>query len=187
MNRRKQGEGTLRLRKDGRWEGRIVVGYDENNRPKTKTITVKTKLECEDKLRKLKEKLGKAREKIKSDMPFGEWLDFWYQNFCKPALRETTQAGYENCIYNHIIPTIGKIPLNKLTQNDLQQFYARLKKGGRLKDVNTKGTGVSDRMVRSCHGRCRSALEKAVTEGLIATNPAIGCKLPPRKDGKCKC
>ncbi len=181
MNRRKQGEGTLRLRKDGRWEGRIVIGYDENNMPKTKTVTAKTKFECEEKIRKLKEELGKAREKIKPDMPFGEWLDFWYQNFCKPALRETTKASYENFIYNHIIPTIGKIPLNKLLQNDLQQFYARLKKGGRLKDVNTKGTGVSDRMVRSCHGRCRSALEKAVTEGLIATNPAIGCKLPPKK------
>ena len=36
---------------------------------------------------------------------------------------------YENRIYNHIIPEIGKIPLCKLTQNDLQQFYARLKKG----------------------------------------------------------
>ncbi len=114
-------------------------------------------------------------------MPFSEWIDFWYQNFCKPALRETTKAGYENCIYNHIIPTIGKTPLNKLSQNDLQQFYVRLKKGGRLKDVNTKGTGVSDRMVRSYHGRCRSALEKAMTEGLITTNPAIGCKLPPKK------
>lgn len=29
--KRKSGEGTLRLRKDGRWEGRIVVGYNEKN------------------------------------------------------------------------------------------------------------------------------------------------------------
>lgn len=28
--KRKNGEGTVRLRKDGRWEGRIVIGYDEN-------------------------------------------------------------------------------------------------------------------------------------------------------------
>ena len=25
--KRKKGEGTVRLRKDGRWEGRVVVGY----------------------------------------------------------------------------------------------------------------------------------------------------------------
>ena len=30
--KRKAGEGTLRLRKDGRWEGRIVVDYDENGK-----------------------------------------------------------------------------------------------------------------------------------------------------------
>ncbi|MGM9666783.1 MAG: tyrosine-type recombinase/integrase, partial [Eubacteriales bacterium] len=43
------------------------------------------------------------------------------------------------------------------------------------------GEGLSDRMVRSCHTTCRTALEKAVTEGLITTNPAIGCRLPPKK------
>ena len=32
-----------------------------------------------------------------------------------------------------------------------------------------------------CHATCRSALEKAVQEGLIRVNPAIGCKIPPKK------
>ena len=32
-----------------------------------------------------------------------------------------------------------------------------------------------------CHATCRSALEKAVQDGLIRVNPAIGCKLPPKK------
>ena len=27
--KRKKGEGTVRLHKDGRWEGRVVVGYVE--------------------------------------------------------------------------------------------------------------------------------------------------------------
>ena len=40
--RRKSGEGTVRERKDGRWEGRIVVSYDEKGLPKTKNVTAKT-------------------------------------------------------------------------------------------------------------------------------------------------
>ena len=32
-----------------------------------------------------------------------------------------------------------------------------------------------------CHATCRSALEKAAQDGLIRVNPAIGCKLPPKK------
>ncbi len=184
--KRKNGEGTVRLRKDGRWEGRVVIGYDDKGNPKTKSVLAHTKGECVEKLERLKEECGRTAEKLKPDMPFGEWIDFWYQYFSSPKLRPTTQATYENRIYGHIIPSIGKIPLSKLTQNDLQQFYAKLKRTGRKTNVELKGTGVSDRMVRSCHALCRSSLEKAVEEGLITRNPSIGCKLPPKKNGEMK-
>ena len=184
--KRKNGEGTVRLRKDGRWEGRVVIGYDDKGNPKTKSVLAHTKGECVEKLEKLKEECGRTAEKLKPDMPFGEWIDFWYQYFSSPKLRPTTQATYENRIYGHIIPSIGKIPISKLTQNDLQQFYAKLKRTGRKVNVELKGTGVSDRMVRSCHALCRSSLEKAVEEGLITRNPSIGCKLPPKKNGEMK-
>ena len=96
----------------------------------------------------------------------------------------TTQKCYEDRIYKHIIPGLGAIPLNKLRQSDLQQFYAELKKNGRLLRQDYFGPGLSDRMVRACHGTCRAALEKAVTEKLIPVNPAVGCKLPPKKSGE---
>ena len=181
MAKRKYGDGSVFERKDGRWEGRLVVGYKENGYAKTKSVTAPTKTECEERLKKLREEVGRRSERIKPEMLFGDWIDFWYQNFSKPKLRPTTQACYEGRIYTHIIPQIGQIPLNKLTQNELQQFYARLKKSGRKKHVEKFGEGLSDRMVRSCHTTCRTALEKAVTEGLIRTNPAVGCKLPPKK------
>ena len=117
-------------------------------------------------------------------MPFGEWIDLWYKTWSKPALRPTTQHCYEDRIYKHIIPGIGTIPLNKLQQSDLQQFYAELKKSGRLLRQEYYGPGLSDRMVRSCHATCRTALDKAVNEKLIPYNPAIGCKLPPKKAGE---
>ena len=181
MAKRKNGDGSVFERKDGRWEGRLVVGYKENGYAKTKSVTAPTKTECEEKLGKLREEVGRRSERIKPDMLFGDWIDFWYQNFSKPKLRPTTQACYEGRIYTHIIPGIGQIPLCKLTQNELQQFYARLKKSGRKKHVEKFGESLSDRMVRSCHTTCRTALEKAVTEGLIRINPAVGCKLPPKK------
>lgn len=140
--RRKQGDGTLRLRKDGRWEGRVVVGYDDKGLPVTKNVTAKTKAECAAKLEKLKEHYGKPTEKINSEMSFGGWIDFWYQTYCKHTIRITTQIEYENRIYQHIIPAIGNIQLNKLTQSDFQQFYAREKSGGRKIRVETYGAPV---------------------------------------------
>lgn len=179
--KRKNGEGTLRLRKDGRWEGRIVVGYNEKSLPITKCVTAKTKTECSTKLEALKEQYGRSSDRIKADMPFGDWIDFWYQTYCRHTLRITTRTDYENRIYNHIIPEIGKIPLNRLSQSDLQQFYAKEKTDGRKLHAKTYGKGLSDRTIRGIHANCRTALQRAVQEGLIRTNPAVGCKLPPKK------
>ena len=51
MGKRKNGEGTVRYRNsDGRWEGRVFVGYDSKGNPKTRSVTAKTKSECLDKL-----------------------------------------------------------------------------------------------------------------------------------------
>lgn len=180
--RRKDGAGTVRLRKDGRWEGRYVVGYDEKGYPKTKNVLAKTKKECIQKLDALKNACGWVKStKVKANMRFGDWLEFWYEHYSKPKLRPTTQAIYEAGMRNHIIPELGAIRLDKLTQNDLQQFYTRMKSSGRLCQVERYGEGLSNRTVRACHATCRAALEKAVQEGLREENPAIGCKLPPKK------
>ena len=77
--KRKAGDGTVRQRKDGRWEGRIVIGYDDNGYPKTKNVLAKTKKECVEKLQKLKEECGGLKpEKVRSEMVFGDWLTYWY-------------------------------------------------------------------------------------------------------------
>ena len=54
--RRKQGEGTLRKRADGRWEARVVIGYDDKGLPITKNVTAMEKSKCLEKLEQLKEK-----------------------------------------------------------------------------------------------------------------------------------
>ena len=185
--KRKKGEGTLRQRKDGRWEGRVVIGYDDGGNPKTKNVLAKTKKECTERLEQLKkEQGGSGSVKVRSEMRFGDWLDFWYQSYSKPALRHTTQLNYENWIYLHAIPGVGDIPLNKLSQSDLQQFFTEMKKGGRINNVERHGAGMADRSVRSCHAVCQMALDRAVKEGLIRTNPAIGCKLPPLREKEMK-
>ena len=67
--KRKAGEGTLRLKKDGRWEGRVVVGYDENGLPQTKSVTSKSKETC---LEKLKMEYGIVVGKARPNMKFGD-------------------------------------------------------------------------------------------------------------------
>ena len=91
--RRKRGDGSVHLRKDGRWEGRVVVGYDDKGLPITKNVLAKTKGECVDKLKALKTACGDTGvSKPNPDLTFGEWLDFWYQNYSKPTLIWVSKA-----------------------------------------------------------------------------------------------
>ena len=50
----KRGE-NIHKRKDGRWEGRVVISYDEKGLPRTKNVLAKTKRECQEKLKQLRE------------------------------------------------------------------------------------------------------------------------------------
>ena len=79
--RRKNGTGTVRKRADGRWEGRVVIDYDEKGLPKTKNVLGKTKAECLEKLKKLQEEVMPPIRRCSEEMPFGEWMDFWYQTY----------------------------------------------------------------------------------------------------------
>ena len=173
--KRKSGEGTVRLRKDGRWEGRVVIGYDEKGLPKTKNVLAKTKGECVEKLKALKETVAPpVSSKVRADMPFGEWLDHWYETYSKPTIRPRTQRTYEGYIRLYIKPKLGSIPLNKLTTNDIQQFCAWMKS-----DDHMGGGSIADSQIRNCFSLCHRALEKARTEHLIPRDPTDGCKLSP--------
>lgn len=146
--KRPSGDGLIRKRSDGRWEGRIVIAYDEKGLPKTKNVLAKTKRECSEKLEKLKAKIGATyTTKCSSEMPFGKWMDYWYRTYCKNTLKEYTQKTYEQRIYKQIIPKIGHLPLNKITTGTLERFYAELKTDGRLVRREQNGNGQEIRLV----------------------------------------
>ena len=179
---RKHGSGTVRLRSDGRWEGRVVIGYDDSGLPKTKNVLAKTKAECEKKLKSLiAAQKGSEPQPPRQTMTAAQWLDFWYQTYKKPNLRPNTQMSYERRIYQHIIPNLGPIPLNKLTTGDIQQFYTGLKQNGRLLRQEQYGEGLSGQTVRGIHTTFHAALDKAVSEKIIPKNPSDFCRLPSAK------
>ena len=180
--RRTRGDGSRHLRKDGRGEGRYVVGYDDKGLPMTKNVLAKTKAECAAKLAQLRDTLKEpAPDQHKPGILLTDWLDLWYQGYKKPNLRPNTQMSYERRIYQHIIQELGQIHLDKLTTADIQEFYVSLKKGGRLIRTELYGEGLLDQTVRGIHTILHAALDKAVDEKLIFRNLSDGCKLPSAK------
>lgn len=180
--RRANGEGNIRKRKDGRWEGRYTAGRDpETGKTIYKNVLGKTQAEVKEKLKQAitaSQQLDVSRVKTYT---LETWLNLWYETYVEPRLREKTKNYYRNYINNHIIPGLGKIPLEKLTTIQIQKFYNDLQKNGRVQryqHIELKDKGLSVRVVRGIHTLLNNCLEQAVTERLILVNPAKGCRLP---------
>lgn len=180
--KRANGEGSIRKRSDGRWEGRYTAGRDPaTGKPIYKNVLGKTQAEVKTKLRQAIEKSAQLDMSRTGSYTVETWLKLWYEIYAEPRLRETTKAYYQNYINNHIIPELGGIKLDKLTTIQIQKFYNELQKYGRIQryeHIELKDKGLSVRVIRGIHTLLNNALEQAVAEHLILTNPAKGCKLP---------
>ena len=179
--RRANGEGNIRKRKDGRWEGRYTIGRD----PKTgkaviKNVLGRTQAEVKEKLKRAIDE-NRGLDVIKSgEYTVGKWLDLWYESYAKVKMRPSSYLTYRGYIDNHVKPYIGSIPLSKLTTLDLQTLYKKLLTEGRVDRIEAKKQpkGLSAKTVRNIHQIISSALKLAIEQRLIARNPADGCALP---------
>ena len=180
--RRANGEGNIRKRKDGRWEGRYTAGYDpETGKRIIKNVLGKTQAEVKEKLKTAISESQQLDVSKAGAYTVSSWMKMWYEVYAEPRIRPNTKAYYANYIENHIIPEIGDVPLAKLTTIQIQRFYNNLQKTGRVQRKNfpeLKDKSLSPRVVRGVHTLLHNCLEQAVAERLILTNPAQGCKLP---------
>ena len=177
--KRANGEGSIRKRSDGRWEGRYTAGYhSETGKRITKNVLGKTQAECKAKLKKAIEESQILDVSRANEYTVATWLRTWFELYAKPHIRPSTMNYYRN-IEQHIIPAIGDIPLNKLTTRDLQKLYNDLQSNGRLRKIQKKEKpGLSNSTVRGIHMMLHNAFERAVKERLILRNPTENCIAP---------
>ena len=179
--RRANGEGNIRKRKDGRWEGRYTAGYDpETGRRIIKNVLGKTQAEVKEKLKKaIEENVGIDYGRAKS-YTVGTWLEVWMENYARVKLRPSTFKTSQGFLKNHIKPQIGNIPLADLTSLDLQRFYKHLLDGGRVDRIEAKKKpkGLAPKTVRNIHQMIGSAYNLAMEQKLVSKNPTQGCALP---------
>ena len=179
--RRANGEGNIRKRKDGRWEGRYTAGHNPaTGKAIYKNVLGKTQAEVKEKLKKaIEETKGLNIAKAES-YTVGQWMDVWYEYYAKIKVRPSSHKTYEGYIKNHIKPSIGNIPLTKLTTLDLQRLYQKLLTEGRVDRLESQNQpkGLSPKTVRNINQVISSAMQLAIQQHLISHDPTDGCALP---------
>ena len=179
--KRANGEGNIRKRKDGRWEGRYTAGYDEKTGKRiTKSVLGKTQAEVKEKLAKAVAEAESVDVRRADEYTLGTWLQTWYELIVRNPADDCVPPKIPKHEMKHIVPCIGDIPLKKLTGRDLQWLYKDLQEHGRLREAQKgKQPGLSDSTIRGIHTMLHNALDRAVKERLIVRNPADDC-VPPK-------
>lgn len=174
MSRR--GE-NIHKRKDGRWEGRIKTHNELTGTTTLKSIYGKTYRDVKNRIM-IYVKNPENQNRPKSKCTFGDVLDLWL-NENRVRLKGGTVNKYYSIIHTHIIPVLGKVPMNSLTAGMINSFLAEKLEQGRLHGEG----GLSPSYVRTIMLVIKAAHHFAVENNICAPlagtiyKPAI-----PKKD-----
>lgn len=175
--KRADGEGTIRRRVDGRWEGTIVVGHKDDGKPITRSVYAKTQKDLIPKMRRLVERYQGVELKEESSMTVRQWLEIWLEEYAAPRIRPSTLDGYRSNA-RKINAHIGDKQIRSVTTADCQRMYNKLKKYGREVYSPIYGTELADATIRGIHMMLHEAMETAKLRNLIPTNPTCGTTIP---------
>ncbi len=172
--RRGWGEGGIFFDdKRDCWATAISLGNDDRGRRIRKIIRAKTKgrtavgkREVMDAMAKVQRDAAAHKAAPIDEQTLGEFFDGWLENVDKPTIRISTYLLHEASVRLHLKPTIGDIPVAKLSPEDIQRMHRAL-----------EANEISPRHRQIIHSVLSKALDYATVRRLIEINPI---KLTPR-------
>jgi integrase len=168
MGRRGNGEGSIRRRRDRRWEGRYTVHTAEGR--KQKTVYGKTRKEVSEKLTEVMAGRDKGLVFDAGKLTVGEFLERWLEDVVKPSASHRTYSTNAQQVRDHIAPTLGRIKLRDLRKAHIDRLYRE-----------KLDSGLSPSTVRRVHAVLHRALEEAVKGDIIPRNSAAHANKPKVK------
>ena len=168
------GTGTIRKKTVTRagkeytyWEARYTTGYDPGTGKQIqRSITGKTQKEVAQKLKAATTAIDEGTYTAPNRMTVGQWMDIWVSEYLG-GVKPRTVDNYKGVVNHRIKPGLGAVKLDALNPHTVQNYYNGLTK-----------EGLAPKTVKNVHGIFHKALQQAVSNGYIKTNPADACILP---------
>lgn len=174
--KRPPGEGSIYLRKDGRYAAAKTVGYTPAGNPRRVTAYGRTQAEARARLEaRISELGGPAMLPMLSEsssITVGEWLDSWVAYKKNVSnLKPGSIDRYKNVIKVHLKPELGARRLATVRPAHVEHLLGTIAAKGR-----------SARTIRYIWQTLNAACKHAVRRGLIAANPCAAVE-KPRPEG----
>lgn len=158
--RRGQGEGSVFQLADGRWRAMVDLGWTDGKR-RRKAATRATRREAVEWLREAQQ-AQEAGALVSKTPTVAEWFAVYLDEHAAARVRPRTLANYRRDVDRHVLPTLGRLQLDKLRPEHLTQLYRQ-----------KIAAGLSPATVRHVHAVIRAALGLAVRWGRIPRNVAL--------------
>ena len=156
-SKRSHGEGTLRHRSDGRWELRMMDGYQKDGSPRFKIFYGKTQKEVKLKLKEYQDALISGVQ-LDTILYFEDWADTWFEGH-RDNIAPTTQESYKYCL-KMLKEGFYHRPLTVIRPIDIENFLKGMRRNGR-----------SDSYISKARGMLYQIFQKAEANDLVRRNP----------------
>ncbi|MBP5718895.1 MAG: site-specific integrase [Abditibacteriota bacterium] len=203
--RRSNGEGSFYQLPDRTWVLQVTLGRNADGGLNRKSFKGKTKTICKQRYdewqtaQKEKEAKAEQEEEAKaavktaemlyeeecqrlghapeSEILFSDAFLEWLKLYKSPPTRKpSTYASYLDLYNTHFADAFGSMPLYRITQDVVQEYYQRKQLNGARKDG--KSGGLSPKSIRNHHMVLKDFFSYAMTKYKVSANPAIGTVRP---------
>jgi integrase len=141
-------------RKDGYWVAQI-----ELEDGKRKQYYLKTQKEAVELLRKAQREVEQGTIITAPHQTVEQYLTYWLEEVHKPTIRVSTYVKYRKLIHTYIIPSLGRLRLDKLTPQQVKSLYNQ-----------KEHDGLSAKTITAIHGVLHEALDNAVRWHIVTRN-----------------
>jgi integrase len=109
-----------------------------------------------------------------SKLTVADYLNDWLDGYVRTVIdKPKTQQCYRMIATRHLIPSLGRIKLAKLSVMDVQTYYFDMLTGGRGgSDGKLTGKPLSPKTIAHRHIVFHEALENALKRGIVGRNVA---------------
>lgn len=171
MSRR--GENIYK-RKDGRYEGRYVIGKTPSGRTRFGYVYARQYAEVRALL------LQRKAERLQADRPssayhgtVADWMEHWMENELLGSVKESSWQTYRNLLTRHLLPRLGGYAITQLTPKVIHGFVDEL-----------ESSGLAENTIRGVYRLLSSAMRYALDEGVIRKNPCRRIHIQHREHGE---
>lgn len=154
--------GLYRRASDGMYCCSIELPSPDGKKRRRKVIARAKKADALQALKDARRELERAGDLPTASPTLATWLDLWFTRVATPRLKVSTRSTYRSKIDRYLVPSIGKVRLDKLTPAHVY----------RLHDYVTKDLGLSPTTALQAHRILAKALTDAQREGRVTRNVA---------------